>query len=136
MARSRPRSVEESVLRLEEHVDRDFRALEETVDGDLPGLRSAVGKSRSQVESALASLGKTLDKMTRDREQNAIAQIRRAAANLYPGGIPQERALATWVYLARHGDRFLEAARSAVLGSSPEGTSSPEDRVAGTTGAE
>jgi len=134
--RSRPRSVEEDLLRLENRVDGEFDALEETVATDLPGLRAAVGKSRSQFASALAALRRTVDRMIRDREETMIAQMRRVAVNFYPGGIPQERALATYVFLARHGDRLLEAARAAALGPPAEDAPGPPDGVAGSTPAE
>jgi uncharacterized protein YllA (UPF0747 family) len=113
--RSRPRSVEEALLETEDRIEEAFGALEQAVAADLPGLRSAVGKSRSQSFASLASLRKTLDRITRDREGATLGQVQRAAANLYPDGNAQERALAVWVYLARHGDRFLEAVRTASL---------------------
>ena len=129
--RSRPRAVEEALLRLEDSVDEGFGTLETTVASDLPGLRPAVGKSRSQVFSALAALRKTLDSVTRDREQTTIGQLRRAAANLFPGGTPQERALAAWVYLARYGDGFIDALRAAALEPPPPDAASRGDGVAG-----
>jgi len=133
--RSRPRSVEESLRRLEDQVNGRFTNLDETVASDLPGLRPAVGKSRSHVLSSLQSLRKSLDRMTRDREQTKLGQLRRAAANLYPNGKPQERSLATYVYLARQGVGILEAARAAArLPPQEEGSSG--DGVAGGTAAE
>jgi len=134
--RSRPRGVEEALLRLEDRVEEEFSSLESTVASDLPGLRSAVGKSRSQAFSALAALRKTLDNVTRDREESTLGQLRRAAANLYPEGVPQERALAVWVYLARYGDEFIDAARSAALESPSEHSASRADGVAGGATAE
>jgi bacillithiol biosynthesis cysteine-adding enzyme BshC len=134
--RSRPRGVEEALLRLEDVVEEEFGALESTVASHLPGLRSAVGKSRSQTFSALAALHRTLDSVTREREESTLGQLRRAAANLFPDGIPQERALAVWVYLARYGDGFIEAARSAALGAPSKHSSSGADGVAGGATAE
>lgn len=134
--RSRPRGVEEALLKLEDGVEEEFGALEATVVSHLPGLRSAVGKSRSQTFSALAALRRTLDSVTREREESTLGQLRRAAANLFPDGIPQERALAVWVYLARYGDEFIEAARSAALEAPSEHSSSLADGVAGGATAE
>lgn len=134
--RSRPRGVEEALLRLEDVVEEEFGALESTVVSHLPGLRSAVGKSRSQTFSALAALHKTLDSATREREESTLGQLRRAAANLFPDGIPQERALAVWVYLARYGDGFIEAARAAALEAPSGHSSSRADGVAGGATAE
>jgi uncharacterized protein YllA (UPF0747 family) len=134
--RSRPRGVEEALLRLEDRMEEEFGALESTVVSDLPGLRSAVGKSRSQAFSALAALRKTLDAATRDREESTLGQLRRAAANLFPEGVPQERALAVWGYLVRYGDEFIDAARSASLEPPSEHSASREDGVAGGATAE
>ncbi len=134
--RSRPGSVEESLQRLEDQVDGRFAALDETAASDLPGLRPAVGKSRSQVLSSLQSLRKLLDRMTREREQTSLGQLRRAAANLYPNGRPQERSLATYVYLARHGVGILEAALAAASLPPPREEGSSGDGVAGGTAAE
>ena len=134
--RSRPRGVEEALLRLEDRMEEEFEALESRVVSDLPGLRSAVGKSRSQAFSALAALRKTLDGVTRDREESTLAQLRRAAANLFPEGVPQERALAVWVYLVRYGNEFIDAARSAALEPPSEHSASREDGVAGGATAE
>ena len=134
--RSRPRGVEEALLRLEDRVEEEFGALESAIVSDLPGLRSAVGKSRSQTFSALAALRRTLDSVTREREESTLGQLRRAAANLFPDGIPQERALAVWVYLARYGDEFIDAARSAALEAPSEHPSSRVDGVAGGATAE
>lgn len=134
--RRRPRRVEEALADLEAHLAEDFGYLHEAVASELPGLKSAVGKSRSHAFSALAGLRKSLDRMTRDREEAALGQLRRAATHLYPDGTAQERAVAVWVYLARHGERFLEAARIAALGTPGEAPESLSDGVAGGSAAE
>jgi uncharacterized protein YllA (UPF0747 family) len=74
--------------------------------------------------------------VTREREESTLGQLRRAAANLFPDGIPQERALAVWVYLARYGDGFIQAARSAALEAASEHSSYRADGVAGGATAE
>lgn len=134
--RSRPRAVEEALLQLEDRVEEEFRLLENTVGTDLPGLRSAVGKSRSQAFAGLAGFRRTLDSATLNREKTAVAQLRRAANNLFPDGTPQERALSVYVYLARHGDSFLQSAWDATLSGTPEVASGEAGGVAGTTAAE
>ncbi len=134
--RSRPRAVEEALLQLEDRVEEEFRLLEDTVGTDLPGLRSAVGKSRSQAFAGLAGFRRTLDSATRKREETAVAQLRRAADNLYPEGTPQERALSVYVFLARHGDSFLHSAWDATLNGNPEVPSDETGGVAGNAAAE
>jgi bacillithiol biosynthesis cysteine-adding enzyme BshC len=136
VARSGPQGVESALARFEKQLDRGFGELDSVVEADFPGLRSAVGKSRSQCSSALAALRKTLSGMTRDRERIAISQLRRAAVNLYPDGKAQERALAAWVYLARHGDTFLEAVRAASVDTPSPDTAGPANGVAGASPAE
>ena len=135
VVRSNPESVVQALGRLEEQLGREFDELDSAVAGDLPGLRSAVGKSRNHCSSALSSLRKTLSAMTRDRERTAIPQLQRAAANLYPDGKPQERALAIWVYLARHGDTFLDAVR-AVSAETAMRAAPRADDIAGASPAE
>ena len=121
--------------RLEEQLDDGFGHLDSAVSADLPGLRSAVGKGRSQCSSALSALRKTTSALLRDRERTAISQLHRAAVNLYPDGRPQERALAIWVYLTRHGDAFLDAVRAASVEAATH-AGPPADHVAGTSPAE
>ncbi|MEK6254270.1 MAG: bacillithiol biosynthesis cysteine-adding enzyme BshC, partial [Gemmatimonadales bacterium] len=77
-----------------------------------------------------------LDGVTRDREESTLGQLRRAAAHLFPEGVPQERALAVWGYLVRYGDEFIDAARSAALEPPSEHSASREDSVAGGATAE
>ena len=134
--RRRASSVEESLVRLEGRVEAEYGDLESTVASDLPALRSAVGKSRSQVVASVANLRKTIDRVTRDREATALGQLRRAAANLYPDGVPQERAVAIWMFLARHGDAFLDAVRTKALAQPEADGVAPEGGVAGTPPAE
>jgi bacillithiol biosynthesis cysteine-adding enzyme BshC len=129
--RSRPRSVEEALLRLEEHADRGLSEMDGIVSRDLPGLRPAVGKGRAQVFAALASVRKAMDRMTRDRERAAIAQLQRASTHLYPGGVPQERSIAIWAFLSRYGDDFLDAALKASATRIRGDVSSPGSGVAG-----
>jgi len=134
--RRRPRAVEEALRRLESRLDEEFRRLEDAVGSDLPGLRSAAGKSRSAAFAGLAGFRRTLDRATRNREETAVAQLRRAASNLYPDGIPQERALSVYVYLARHGDSFLREAWHATLAGAPQAHRGETGGVAGATTAE
>jgi bacillithiol biosynthesis cysteine-adding enzyme BshC len=135
VARSSPESVVQALGRLEKQLDGGFGELDAAVAADLPGLRSAVGKYRKQTSSALTALRKTLSAMTRDRERAAISQLHRAAVNLYPDGRPQERALAVWVYLARHGNPFLDAVRAVSV--EPETRAIPlADDIAGASPAE
>jgi bacillithiol biosynthesis cysteine-adding enzyme BshC len=120
---SRPRAVEEALLHLEDNVSARFQSLEETIASDLPGLRSAVGKSRSQVFSALASFHKTLDGVIRDRERATLSQLHRAALHLYPDGTPQERAYGAMGYLCQLGDGLLDSLRAAAdIGDRDDGT--------------
>jgi bacillithiol biosynthesis cysteine-adding enzyme BshC len=127
----RPRAVEESLLRLEDEVAARFQALEETVATELPGLRSAVGKSRSQAFTALASLRKTLDGVIRDRERTTISQLHRAALHLYPDGTPQERAYGAMGYLCQLGDRLLSSVRAAAEVGERNDRPPPSNGVAG-----
>jgi len=129
--RHHPRSVEAALQRIESDIEGGFGTLEAEVAKDLPGLNAAVGKGRTQTLGALEALRKTMRRMTREREAAAVSQLQRAALNLYPGGVPQERAFATWMYLVRHGDSLLDAVRAAAGVTLPTSGPDGEKDVAG-----
>jgi bacillithiol biosynthesis cysteine-adding enzyme BshC len=131
VAAHRPAGVVARLADLGASLSREYEALAETVGEELPGLRSAVGKSRKRALDAVQELGDTVDRAVRDGERTRFAQLDRATAHLYPEGEPQERRLATWQYLMRHGRNFLDAARAA-SGIDPTGGGWPSrDAVAG-----
>jgi bacillithiol biosynthesis cysteine-adding enzyme BshC len=134
--RHRPRRVEEALLALEERVDSQFKTLEEAVQQEMPGLRSAVGKARSQAFSGLAVFRRTLDAGTRERERVKFAQVRRAADSLYPGGVPQERIVSPFAYLARYGTAFLDLLVAGASDGGSSGISGRQDSVAAPPSAE
>ncbi|MDP2469480.1 MAG: bacillithiol biosynthesis BshC, partial [Candidatus Palauibacterales bacterium] len=136
VARNRPDALEEALQSLEKAVEAEFDAVDRALSEEMPGLRSAAGKARSQVQSATAALRKKADSMTRDRETTAIGQLHRAADNLFPGGVAQERAVASLMYLVRYGDEFLEVVRERALGEPPASPAGVSHGVAGGTPAE
>ncbi|MDP2481701.1 MAG: bacillithiol biosynthesis cysteine-adding enzyme BshC [Candidatus Palauibacterales bacterium] len=136
VARNRPDALEDALQSLEKAVEAEFDAVDRALSEEMPGLRSAAGKARSQVQSATAALRKKADSMTRDRETTAIGQLHRAADNLFPGGVAQERAVASLMYLVRYGDEFLEVVRERALGEPPASPAGVSHGVAGGTPAE
>lgn len=113
--RQRPRRVEDALRSLEGRIAEAFAALDGAIGDELPGLRSAVGKARRGASSTVGEFRRTLDASVRERARVAISQVQRAAGSLYPGGVPQERSVSPFVYLARHGSAFADLLRRTAL---------------------
>jgi len=110
--RNRPAALDEAIRDLERSLQDGFARIEAAADREVPGLRSAAGKLHSQVGSAVDGFRKTLDSRVREREHILLDQVRRVVRNLYPGGMPQERAVSPLVYLSRYGHEFLDIVRA------------------------
>lgn len=70
-------------------------------------LGSAVEAARAEIAGTLEALkGKTLRAEKRGQDE-VRAQLQKARANLFPGGVPQERVLNVLHYLAKYGGTQL-----------------------------
>lgn len=103
--------------------------LPEEVRGPLASLRNAIGAGYDALGAGAAAIDPTLEAWIRNlrnqslgqvenaekkilshlkkRGEIEIDQLRKAAANLYPGGAPQERVLNIFPLLARYGPGLL-----------------------------
>ena len=105
---ARPASVDAALGRFREAAEGGLAEVERAVADELPGLRGAVGKARKNVLDAAGDLSRQIDRDTRERLDARLGQVRRAAANLYPGRRPQERVLNPFPYLCRYGPEFVD----------------------------
>ncbi|WP_419948656.1 bacillithiol biosynthesis cysteine-adding enzyme BshC [Candidatus Palauibacter sp.] len=105
---ARPASVDAALTRFREAAEHGLAEVEQAVAEELPGLRAAVGKARKRVLDTAGDLSRHVDRETRQRLDTRLGQIRRAAANLYPGRRPQERVLNPFPYLCRYGPEFVD----------------------------
>lgn len=116
---SRPPDVEEAISDLRVALGSALERVEDRIGRTLPGIRSAVGKARSQAFRAVQELEGQVDARVRERQEVLIAQIRKAATHLYPDGRPQERVISPLYYLARYGPDLVDdlEIRTAEAGS-------------------
>lgn len=127
---NRPRHLEDALRTLESGIAEGFASVEAATAEERPGLRSAAGKARSRVREALESFHRTVDARTRERLDTKLAQVRRAARHLYPGGAPQERVLSPLYYLLSYGDLFLDEVHRVCLAGPDAGDSRGDSAVA------
>lgn len=117
--KARPAAVEAALAELRAAVGRGMGLVEEAVASHLPGIRSAVGKARSQAFRTVQELEAQVDARLREEGEVLLEQIRKAALHLHPEGVAQERVLSPLYYLARYGAPFLEALEERARGESP-----------------
>jgi len=113
VSRSRPEAVEAALGELRAAIHASTEEVEEALERELPGIRSSVGKARSDLFGAADELEEAVDGRVEERQEVLVRQIRKAAAHLYPDGSPQERVLNPLYYLARYGADFLAAVEEA-----------------------
>lgn len=118
---SRPAPVEEALGALRAALGEGVGRVESAVDAHLPGIRSAVGKTKSEVFGAVSELERRIDARVRERREVLIRQIRKCGVHLYPDGVPQERRISPLYYLARYGPSLVEALAERTREATPGG---------------
>ena len=78
-----------------------------------PTLQRPVETVRNQALHGVDEVEKRLVASVKRANEQALQQVARARANLFPGGEPQERALTVASYLARYGRALLDTLRDA-----------------------
>jgi bacillithiol biosynthesis cysteine-adding enzyme BshC len=87
--------------------DASFARLRDSVVAFDPSLRSAVDTSAGHVAHQGELLEKKLMQVWKRRQEESVAQIRRAAGQLFPHGGLQERRLSILGFAARYGPGLL-----------------------------
>ncbi|MFQ5746441.1 MAG: bacillithiol biosynthesis cysteine-adding enzyme BshC [Gemmatimonadota bacterium] len=111
--RQRPEALRGALTELRQALGSGLDRVEDVVGRELPGIRSAAGKARKAAFDAVRGLEHTIDHRIRERQESRLEQIARAAAQLFPGGKPQERVLSPFYFLARYGAGFTSAVAEA-----------------------
>lgn len=94
--------------------DASFRRLEEAVAAFDPSLRSALQTAAGKMQHEGRELERKLMQVWKRRQEESVAQIRRAAGHLFPHGELQERSISALGYLARYGPDFLSRVREGL----------------------
>ena len=76
-------------------------------------LERPVETARNQALHGVDEIEKRLVAALKRTGEEALQQLARARANLYPGGKPQERVVTAASYLARHGRPLLATLHQA-----------------------
>lgn len=110
---SRPHGVDSALEVLRGSIEASIEELGAAVERELPGIRSSVGKAKSDLFAAVDEMDRAVDDRVEERQEVQVRQIRKAAVHLYPDSSPQERVLNPLYYLARYGDDFVAAVEEA-----------------------
>ena len=113
VSESRPESVDAALRELRAAIQAGTEQVDRALERELPGIRSSVGKARSELFGAVDELEDAVDGRVEERQEVLVRQIRKAAAHLYPDGKPQERVLNPLYYLSRYGRDFVSAVEEA-----------------------
>lgn len=102
------------------------RVEEAALDFD-PGARSGMGSGKRAVFESIGVLESKLQSRVREKHQVMKSQLEKAAANLFPGGRPQERMLNFHPFLVRYGEGLIEAVYEQVVTPLDQGSSAGPD---------
>ncbi len=84
-----------------------LEAIKPLLSGIDTTLAGPLDSTTGAVISALERLEKRVSAAARQRDQVLTGQLEKSAESLWPGGAPQERALAFVFFLARYGQDFI-----------------------------
>ncbi len=111
-----PPEAADAVAALRDALRERYAAVQAAAVRIEPTLERPLETARNQALHGVDEVEKRLVASLKRANAQALQQVTRARANLFPGGQPQERVLTAASYLARYGrpllDGLLDAARS------------------------
>lgn len=112
--RDLPAGIMDELRKLRAGLADGYAALAEAAEAAAPGMHGPLLSARRQALAQVTAMEKKIIRHA-EREQAArLEQLRRAAAQVQPGGAPQERALNVCPFLARYGPELLECVLAAL----------------------
>jgi bacillithiol synthase len=114
-----PKEIEQGLAALQEAITAGFQRLEAPVLGLDPTLERPLRGARNESLASLHEIEKRVLQHLRQRNSTGLQQLDKARANLFPGGVPQERVLALPPYLVRYGSDLLDAIADAIRAPVP-----------------
>jgi bacillithiol biosynthesis cysteine-adding enzyme BshC len=109
-----PDEVSEALAALRNALQAGYARLGEAATPIDPTLRGPITGARNQALAQTAELEKKIRQHLRQQNETRLEQLRKAAANLYPEGVPQERLLNVYPYLVRYGPGLIDAIRERI----------------------
>lgn len=104
-----PDSVTGAVRTLQQQLVDAYAQLVEGTEAIDPTLKSPLENARNASQKALADVEKKIVSHLKKKNEIGLEQLRKASVNLFPNGLPQERALSVVFYLARYGPAIVDA---------------------------
>ena len=98
----------EELEKVRSQLKNSFTLIGELTDRLDPTLSGPLSKTESSMAGNLDRLAGKISAAARRKDETLLLQLNKAAAHLWPGGLPQERQLASAYYLARYGKDFLK----------------------------
>jgi bacillithiol biosynthesis cysteine-adding enzyme BshC len=104
-----PEPVQQAVGRVRQALQERYQALFDAAKEIDPTLKGPIFHARNEGFKGVAEVEKKIRQHVKMKEETELEQIEKAAANLVPGGKPQERVLNVHQYLARYGPELIPA---------------------------
>ena len=104
-----PEGVQEAVGRLRQSLQEGYQEVFDAARDIDPTLKGPIFNARNEGFKAISEVEKKIRHHVKLRGETELEQLEKAAANLAPGGKPQERVLNVHQYLARYGGELLPA---------------------------
>lgn len=102
-----PEEIRRALRLLREDTRGDYDALAEAAQAIDPTLKKWLEGLRNSALGQAENAEKKIASHLKKKNETVLAQLQKAAANLYPDGAPQERMLNPLPYLARYGTELL-----------------------------
>ncbi|MFC1537660.1 bacillithiol biosynthesis cysteine-adding enzyme BshC [Gemmatimonadota bacterium] len=89
-------------------LEKDFARVSGLISGFDPTLAGPLHKTETSISGNLDRLTQKISAAANRQNQTMLGQLTRAAVQLWPEGLPQERQLASIYYLVRYGKDLIE----------------------------
>ena len=109
-----PAEIPATMAALRDEIAAGYARLVEATSPIDPTLRGPLESARNASHKTLEAMEKKIVRHLKKRNDIGLDQLRRASANLFPNGEPQERVLSAVTYLARYGPGLLDEVAAAI----------------------
>jgi bacillithiol biosynthesis cysteine-adding enzyme BshC len=110
-----PPGLQDALRGLREAVAAALKQVEKAAIEFDSGAQSALGSGTQAVLKGIGELEKRVLARVKDKHRVMQAQLGKAALNLFPTGLPQERVLSPYPFLMRYGEALLERIFSEIV---------------------
>lgn len=110
-----PPEVHDIIKRTQESLDRGIEALAATATAIDPTMAGPVSQAGRRGQQSLERAEKKIMQAVKRRSSEAMAHLDRARAGLHPEGVPQERSVNIFHFLARYGFDFVDELNAAIV---------------------